>query len=330
MMVERIQQSIRGCKWNIKSVGSGTDMDQLKGGISLDAIEGADGQGRRIMFNYQYSPLNCNILTLEEGFDLPTSVLTDFKDWITSKRFRDGNEEYKLPLVSVNICTNKEPGEVAAKGPEVAALIERFPLQYRSAWETYTAADYQELFNAPEPQDCEIEWSEILVLQAKAEQVVFPNSVKKILSEMLQKAGEKGEKISPRTANLAVAIIRAACVIHGRSEVEKSDIVAIKYLPGCQDLAATIEAEIDNAHKRSVAEEELTTIESRFTSLKAEGHEATAPIKVLQTVKGLRSLSDQLSGLGVPDTLVERRNKLREAVDAQIPVLQKRAEDVTR
>jgi hypothetical protein len=334
VLTESVKDMIVGVNWNIKSMGSGTREDELKGGIDLNALEGITADGiptaKRIKYNYQYSPLNADILGLEEGFDMPDTIGANFKDWITSKRFRDGNEEFALPLCLVYVTTNKEPQEVASKGDWVEALIQRFPLQHRSAWDKYDAQAYIDLFNAPAPQEELIEWQDILDMQNRAKRMVVGSGIKKILAEMFGKVAEKGTPISPRTANIALQIIQSAAVISGDKQVEREHLSVIKYLPGMADLGKGIEGEIEAAHSRSVAQVKFDLLLSRANKLFSELYEATSPIKALQIGQHLKNLNDELASLSVTDNLVSSRNELRNSIAEKNQQAIEKAVNLTR
>lgn len=334
ILTERVKNSIIGCNWNIKSLGSGTREDELKGGIDLNALEGltADGSptAKRIKYLYEYSPLNCDILGLEEGFDMPDAIGANFKDWITSKRFRDGNEEFALPLKMIYITTNKSPQEVAEAGDWVEALVQRFPLQHNAVWSSYTAQDYSELFDAPKAEQTLIEWSEIQKMQATAKNKSVSNGIKKLLAELLGKASQKGTAISPRTAMIALEIIKSQAVINKNTNVEKEDLISLRYVNGLQELGSSMQKEIEDADARAKAEELISRFTATANSLFSELSDVKSPIKALQISLKLRKLSDDLSQTKVTDNLVSTRNDLRESINNAIPQANDKALTLTQ
>lgn len=323
VLTERVKNSIIGCNWNIKSMGSGTREDELKGGIDLNALEGLTPDGtptqKCIKYLYKYSPLNCDILGLEEGFDMPDAIGANFKDYITSKRFRDGNEEFHLPLKMVYITTNKTPQEVAEAGDWVEALVQRFPLQHNAVWSSYTAQDYSELFDAPKAEQTLIEWSEIQKMQSTAKNKNVSNGIKKLIAELLGKASQKGTAISPRTAMIALEIIKAQSVINQNKNVEKEDLISLRYVNGLQELGSSMQKEIEDADARAKAEELISGFTATANNLFSELYEVKSPIKALQISLKLRKLSDELSQTKVTDNLVSTRNDLRESINNAIP-----------
>jgi hypothetical protein len=323
VLTEKVKSLIMGVKWNIKTMGSGNREDELKGGIDLNALEGLTADGvptaKRIKYLYEYSPLNCDILGLEEGFDMPDAIGANFKDWITSKRFRDGNEEFALPLKMVYVTTNREPAELAQKGEWVEALMQRFPLQHRSVWESYTPNDYCDLFNAPKATDEFIEWSQIVSLQNDCKNVVVSNGMKKLLAELLGKASSTGTPISPRTAMLAMQICKAQATINGSKSLEKEALTCLRYINGLSDLGRGIEREISDADARAKAEEKMNIFTATANSLFADLATVASPIKALQISLKLRKLADELSQVSVTDNLTYTRNSLRDSINNAIP-----------
>lgn len=333
VLTERVKNSILGCNWNIKSMGSGTREDELKGGIDLNALEGLTADGtptaKRIKYLYEYSPLNCDILGLEEGFDMPDAIGANFKDWITSKRFRDGNEEFVLPLKMIYITTNKSPQEVAEAGDWVEALVQRFPLQHNAVWSSYTANDYSELFDAPKAEQTLIEWSEIQKMQSTAKNKNISNGIKKLLAELLSKASEKGTAISPRTAMIALEIIKAQSVINNNSSVEKEDLISLRYVNGLQELGISMKKEIEDADARAKAEELISGFTATANGLFSELSKTRSAIKALQVSKTLTILLDELSEIKVTDNLVSTRNSLRDSINNTIPQANEKALTLT-
>ena len=325
-LMDAIMAAIDGAVTMTQTCTISTQPEDLFGGVNLKAINCPDNP--RVEYNPENSGLNSDFWGLEEGFDATPAAAAALKDVLTSKALRNGAQYYESKLNLVYINTNKEPGDIAALGDWASALVERFPLQLRVAWGSYAASDYTQLFATENGVGATITFAEIIELQKKCKEVTVPTAVKKILAELLAKAGEKGEKISPRTAMLALDLVRAAATISGRGQAEKGDIIAIKYLPGCEELAASIESEIDAAHKRSVAEDEITRISNELGNLK--GQMGETPLKIMQASKRMGALVDQLSQLSVPDGLTEQRDKLTETINTAILEADKAAKDAVR
>jgi hypothetical protein len=112
--------------------------------------------------------------------------------------------------------------------------------------------------------------------------------------------------------------------------VGQEDLVDLRYLPGLEGLASTIEADLKAAMERAAAEKNLHTAQEEFDALQKEVDQETSPIKILQAVKRLGTLQDKLAAMPAPDGLTDKRNKLRDAVSGLITSGQTRALDSVR
>lgn len=325
-MTQSVLGAIAGATSRTQMFGEGMDESRLYGGINLAKLN--DETDPVIEYHPARSFLAWDFATFEELFDAPTSVLLSLKDTLTSRALRNGEQYFPMRTQTIVCATNREPGEVAEIGAAAQALIERFPLQLRVAWESYGAADYLEMFKSVESaQQCVHSTSlrKIEELKAQAKSVTIPEAVKRILAEMIANAVAGGVTISPRTAMYAQDLVRASAVINGRAVASKDDIVAIKFLPGCAELASRISSEIDAAVKRSEAEQKICAAEQELRGLQAEYQSATSansPIKLLQVAVKAQQFGDTVANLAITDNLTDRRKALRDvtsklASDAQ-------------
>ncbi|NCC52625.1 MAG: hypothetical protein EOM20_15600 [Spartobacteria bacterium] len=294
-MTAAILAAITGAKSRTQMFGEGMDEARLYGGINLGKLN--DTENPVIEYYPECSFLSWDFAVFEELFDAPTSVLMTLKDTLTSKGLRNGEQQFPMRTQSIVCATNREPGEVAEIGAAAQALIERFPLQLRVAWESYSSADYLEMFRTvgrvQEPSP--ISLAELEGLKTKAKAVVVPENVQRILAEMIANAVASGVTISPRSAMYAQDLVRASAVINSRSQATKDDIQAIKYLPGCDELAVKISEEIEAAVKRADAEGKIRDAESRLSELQRQFQASQgSPIKLLQVAVMATSFGDLL------------------------------------
>jgi MoxR-like ATPase len=306
--------------------GEGMDEARLYGGINLGKLN--DPEKPVVEYYPERSFLSWDFAVFEELFDAPTQVLMSLKDTLTSKALRNGEQQFPMRTLSIVCATNREPGEVAEIGAAAQALIERFPLQLRVAWTSYLSSDYLEMFKTVgREEECSISMAELEALKCRAKKVVVPESVQRILAEMIANAVASGVTISPRSAMYAQDLVRASAVINGRNTATKDDIQAIKYLPGCEELAAKISSEIEAAVKRAEAEGRMRDAESRLRELQTEFKGAAgSPIKLLQVAVKAAQFGDVIANLTVTDNLTDRRKALRDttskvASDAQAAAL---------
>ena len=283
--------------------GEGMDEARLFGGLDFAKLE-AD---KVLEYFPERSFLNSRIAVFEELFDAPASVLLALKDVLTAKELRNGAQKFKMRTEVIICLTNKEPSEVSELGAAAHALIERFPLQLNLKWKDYSSKSYLAMF------------------EKVAARLAGPvmNGFKNVLVEILAKATAEGNFVSPRTAVHAFQVCQASASMRGASHVEKQDLTDLRFLPGLEGLAQTIEQDLQRAMERAEAEKKLAAVEQRLVPLlvKLSGI-PQSPIKYLQVASPSRCYTDEASGLTVSDDLSARRKSLRDRIASAIPTAQ--------
>jgi hypothetical protein len=105
----------------------------------------------------------------------------------------------------------------------------------------------------------------------------------------------------------------------------------LRFLPGLESLADTIQAELTAAMERAAAEGRLQEAERKFQTLLAEFDSAGAsPLKYLQVARRLQGFQDEVASLKVTDGLTERRKQLRDSASERAAAAQKAALESTR
>lgn len=290
----------------VQSFGEGLDEAALWGGLDFGKLE-----TEKVL---EYFPTNSflarRIAVFEEVFDAPASVLLSLKDALTAGELRKGSQRFPMTTQVIIGCTNREPAEISDLGPAAAALVERFPLQLRVAWPSYTAADYAAMF-----------------AKVSAPRL---NGFTPILAEVIGKAVADGHFVSPRTAIHARDAVLGRADARGADKVEKEDLASLRFVPGLEKLGETIASEVEAAMARAKAAADLAAVEGRFNALKAEAEGAESPIKALQAAKRIAVLETELAGISVPDGLTQKRDGLRQAVGNLISSARRKAEELTR
>jgi MoxR-like ATPase len=295
----------------VQSFGEGMDEATLWGGLDFLALE----KDKVLKYFPEQSFLAKEFAVFEEIFDAPATVLLALKDTLTARKLRKGSQSCAMKTKVIIALTNKDPAEIADLGPAAAALIERFPLQLKVEWPSYTAADYLELF------------TKVGARQKGADL----NGVQKVLAEVMAKASENGDTVSPRTAVHALGVVQAAALLRGSSRVEKQDLLDLLFLPGMEAFASNLKSELDAAYERAEAEARLVDAERKFQILMGEYSAAAgSPIKLLQVAKRLLTFQDEAARLKVTDGLTDRRKRLRDSAAEKSAQAQKNALDNTR
>lgn len=312
---EMIQAVVRGLGLEDETFfqffGEGMDESRLFGGLNFKKLE----EEKILEYFPEKSFLNSRVAVFEELFDAPAAVLLALKDVLTAKELRNGAQRFPMRTEVIICLTNKEPSEVSDLGPAAHALIERFPLQLNLRWKDYSARSYLAMF------------------EKVASRIGGPvlNGFKAVLAEILAKATEEGNFVSPRTAVHAFQICQAAALIRGSDHVEKQDLTDLRFLPGLEGLADTIQKDLDAAMERAAAESRLQEAERKLQALLAEfGQASGSPIKLLQVSKRLVGFQDEAAQLKVTDGLTERRKRLRDTASEKAGEAQRLALDATR
>lgn len=290
--------------------GEGMDEARLFGGLNFAKLE-AD---KVLEYFPERSFLNSRVAVFEELFDAPASVLLALKDVLTAKELRNGVQRFQMKTEVIICLTNKEPSEVSELGAAAHALIERFPLQLNLKWKDYSAGSYLRMF------------------EKVATRLGGPvmNGFKAVLAEILAKATAEGNFVSPRTAVHAFQVCQASAAMRGSDHVEKQDLTDLRFLPGLEGLAQTIEADLQRAMEVAAAEKLLVAAEQDAASLLAALNGPQSPIKFLQLARQLQVAQDTAAALKVPDTLSARRKSLRDKIASAIPAAQQKALEATR
>jgi len=119
--------------------------------------------------------------------------------------------------------------------------------------------------------------------------------------------------------------------LRGSDRVEKQDLLDLCYLPGMEQFAANLKAELDAAYERAEAEHRLSESERKLQTLLEELSAAKdSPIKLLQVAKRLLAFQDEVAKLKVTDGLTDRRKRVRDSASEKAAEAQRLALDNTR
>jgi MoxR-like ATPase len=229
-----VLSAITGTEPFVKSFGQGTTPEDLFGNIDFKKLR--DEIDPAMEYDTSRSFMASKIAVFEEMFDAPARLLMSLKDILTSKQFRNGAQQVRSATSIVMAATNWSPTEIAKGGQSIAALVERFPIQLEVKWDSYTEDDFFELFSTEEPEHKpSISWAELELMQKLTREVQIDTMVLRVLAYVCQELCDDGVTISPRSAKMALRMVAAAAVINNRDTAIADDIIAIQYLPGCQD-----------------------------------------------------------------------------------------------
>jgi len=226
----------------VQQFGQATTPEKLFGGLDLRAFN--DPQDPSMRFRVDHSFLCKPVVIFEEVLDAPFSALTSLKDPLTAGELRNGHQRELMTTRILVAATNHSPQEFAELGVDVAALIERFPVQLTVEWPSYDAENFQAMFDTVDAAvGSELQYvtlQDIEELRERTAEVVFSKNMLKLLSIVLSELHDDKVAMSPRTAIYARQLVRAAAAINCRDNVISSDIQVLTYLPGCNGLRGRI------------------------------------------------------------------------------------------
>lgn len=259
----------------IITMGSGMTTDRLFGGIDLPKLD-ATGKLEYLVEN---SFMNYENVIFEELFDSPDYILEQLKDILSSKKFRNGTQEFDIKTKRIICCTNKTREEFS-KNASLKALMERFPLEFNVIWDNYTDISYNKLL--------ETKFGE--------------NRVDPMIPFLLSQYHKEGITISPRIAVIAYEIFEQCgpeALMFIAEFAKKPNLIA----ESVKKFEATIKFR-QIAGEITELSEQLNTMDLSSSAKKQEfNHKLAALVSKLTTLKNL-PLSDSL--IGPQTTLIKK------------------------
>lgn len=207
----------------VQACGEGLTEEKLFGGMNLGKFQ----KTGEIEYLVENSFMNKKYVVFEELLDSRMNVLLSLKDILTSGIFRQGSQQFKIKTQFIVCLTNRTKQEVSEDN-SIKALLERFPLEMKVEWDSYTAKDYSEMFSK-----------------------VLHNNFTEVAT-ICETINDTGDFVSPRTA------IHMAQVYETTKALEN-----LKYFGATTDIIAKIE----KANKERKESEFLVAKEKDLTAL---------------------------------------------------------------
>lgn len=129
----------------IKSVSSGTSIEDMYGGIDLALMRDEGALRYRLespefFGNYEY-------VIFDEILDAKEKVLASLKDTLMAREVRNGSQRYPLKTKMVIGLTNVDAADFEDNW-ERAAILERFPIRVLVKWDDYSPEAFRSLMEA--------------------------------------------------------------------------------------------------------------------------------------------------------------------------------------
>lgn len=298
----------------VQSFGEGMTESRLYGGPDLKALE----DERVLRYATDFSFLNSSAAIFEEIFDAPAFVLLALKDTLTSKTLRNGAQQVPMKTNVIVALTNKEPQEINTSDT-YKALLERFPLQHRVVWKTYSPDDYAELLLRAYPK-----------IHGGTPSAAEEQGVRTLASVCATLTTTQGTPVSPRGALAALRVCEYSRKLHQRPAISWEDLEQLRFLPDFQSSVDDLREEAEKTAAIAKARTSLDAIRVQLIAADTSAKELDRPVPLLQLCKSLKALLASLDTVAVPDSLISDRDGLRGGIRTTLDLARSRAEEVTR
>lgn len=206
-----------------------TTPEELFGAVSLKALEADDY--RRLT---THKLPEAHIAFLDEIFKANSSILNAILTILNERRFHNGREVLRVPLITLFAATNELPED-----DELAALYDRFLLRFVVG---YIGEDFRFLKMLqvhPPAERTQLTMAELAALQAEAAALPVPAQVLRSLAELRRALNRKEIVASDRRYRQAIGALQAHALLAGRDAVSEEDLVVLEHIlwrdPGERD-----------------------------------------------------------------------------------------------
>ena len=198
-----------------------TTPEELFGPVSLPALEA----GRYERVTDGKLP-QAQIAFLDEVFKANSAILNALLTLLNERRFHQGTRAERVPLLSLVAASNELPEE-----DELEALYDRFLLRFQVG---YIQQDHRfvDLLRQPDPETtgAQLDAATLDQLQAAAASVEVPDGVLSDIVEIRSRLNTEGVIASDRRYRMAVRVLQASAVLHGRDRVRASDLAWLQHV----------------------------------------------------------------------------------------------------
>ncbi|WP_457557923.1 AAA family ATPase [Candidatus Harpocratesius sp.] len=216
---------IKGGKYFEYLLTKFTTPDEIFGPISISGLNN-DRYERKT----ELALPEAHIVFLDEIFKSSSSILNSLLTIINERKFHNGSKITDVPLISLIGASNEKPAENEEEN--LMALYDRFIIRL-----VVDNIQNEENFRKVVVDNCnELEISEtihiddILNLQKSANLVKIPDEIWDQILQMKRRLKEHEIIISDRRWQRIIKILRISACIHGRSEIDESDLLLLRFL----------------------------------------------------------------------------------------------------
>ena len=253
-------------------MGDGTDEASLWGGLNFKQL--AD---EKILDYYpEESFLNKPVAVFEELFDAPSHVLCALKNTLSTKYLYKSSRPFKMQTRCIIACTNKDPEEISAQGDTYKALVDRFPLHLRVAWDSYQAEDFIEMF----------------------EKVGIGDPVsRELVAQICAENSHGGSVVNPRKAMQAYTAVLDSQGERNGAKLEAKDLADVRFIKGLEKVGLSKAEEYEKELKDKFTAQVLEKANERYEEACEVIEGTRKPDDLLKVAANLCLLEESLAEL---------------------------------
>lgn len=214
MLADELCRRISGASYFQWLLTKFTTPEELFGAVSLKSLEQDDY--RRVV---RGKLPEAHIAFLDEVFKASSSILNAILTLMNERRFHNGTEVHRAPLISLFGAANELPED-----EELQALYDRFLVRFVVHYIDDDFRFLRMLQAPPAAATTQLSLDDLAALRAEAASLPIGDQVFRSLAELRRSLNAKRIVASDRRYRQAVDVLRARAFLDGRAAVEESDL----------------------------------------------------------------------------------------------------------
>lgn len=220
MLADELCKRLAGASYFQWLLTKFTTPEELFGAVSLSSLERDDY--RRVT---AHKLPEAHIAFLDEVFKASSSILNAILTLMNERRFHNGREVARVPLITLFGASNELPEE-----DELQALYDRFLVRHVV---DYIGEDFRflKMLQAkPPPARATLSLDQLRQLQDRVAAVEVPAHVYRSLADVRAELRRKQIVASDRRYRQAVSLLQARAVLDGRAAVAEGDLFTLEHV----------------------------------------------------------------------------------------------------
>jgi len=220
MLADELCRRIEGANYFQWLLTRFTTPEEIFGAVSLKALEQDDY--RRV--TSRKLP-EAHIAFLDEIFKANSSILNALLTLINERRFHNGKEVTRVPLLTLFGASNELPEE-----EELTALYDRFLVRFVV---DYIAEDFRflrMLEAQPQTERTTLTLAELIELQQQVQDVAIPPHVLRSIADIRRELNKKNIEASDRRYRQSLSLLRAHAYLEGEREVHEKNLFFLEHV----------------------------------------------------------------------------------------------------